>query len=156
MKSKRIPPRLATARAREDYKQENGTSSQKTLAPERSDDIDNVTTPRAMSFEPKPFPTTPVSPRTTRRARKTSGDGNGEPRTRKVSGEGRDIRSRKVSEGREARVRKVSTDGHSVRSRKISGERDVAKHRRDSSAVEGDDEGYNDLLSAYESEENAM
>lgn len=138
VKSKRVPPRLATAHSQDESKTEV-----QTLAPEWTDEIDNVTTPRALSFEANPFPTTPVSPRTTRRVRKISGEGDGEIRTRKVSGE-----------GRETRVRKVSSDGHSIRSRKISGERGTPKHKRDSSAVEGDDEGYNDLLSAYESEEN--
>ncbi|KAI0934202.1 hypothetical protein AcV5_006127 [Taiwanofungus camphoratus] len=149
LKSKRIPPRLANVRTRDNTKVisiENSTSDQHSLAPERSDDVDNITTPRAMNFEASTFPSTsPVSPRSSRRTRKTSGEGNGEARTRKVS-----------NEGREARLRKVSSDGHSVRSRKFSGDRQEAKHKRDSAAVEGDDEGYNDLLSAYESEDNAI
>jgi hypothetical protein len=38
--------------------------------------------------------------------------------------------------------------------RKTSGDsKDVAKRAGDSSAEEGDDEGYDELLSAYESEE---
>ncbi|KAK2467004.1 hypothetical protein APHAL10511_001262 [Amanita phalloides] len=60
--------------------------------------------------------------------------------------------SRKLSgDGREARVRKVSG---SQRSRKISSEsREAAKNSGDSAAEEGDDEGYDDLLSAYKSED---
>lgn len=138
LKSKRAPPRLAT-RTQKNAKSENGTPAHDTLAPERpgSDELDNATTPRATSFDAT-FPTTSTSPRPARRVRKASGEGNGEVRTRKLSGEGRE------------RMKKGSVDG---RGRKVSGEREVTKHKRDSSAVQGDDEGYNDLLSAYESED---
>lgn len=145
-KQKRIPPKLSTTRSRENVVAENGPAAQNTLTTGWSDDddVDNVTTPRAMSFQADNVMSTSVTPRNIRRVRKTSGDGNGEVRTRKIS-----------SEGREVRVRKVSTDGHSPRRRKLSGEgeRDVTKHSRESSADEGDDEGYRDLLSAYESED---
>lgn len=51
------------------------------------------------------------------------------------------------------RQRKVSTDGHEKRSRKVSTEK---HHKRAKSASEdGDDEGYDELLSAYESEESS-
>ncbi len=50
------------------------------------------------------------------------------------------------------RQRKVSTEGHERRSRKVSAEK---HHKRAKSASEdGDDEGYDELLSAYESEES--
>ena len=52
----------------------------------------------------------------------------------------RDHRQRKVSNGH--RPRKISTES-----------REISKNRRDSSAEEGDDEGYDELLSAYESED---
>ena len=52
----------------------------------------------------------------------------------------RDYRQRKVSNGH--RPRKISTES-----------RDIPKNKRDSSAEEGDDEGYDELLSAYESED---
>ena len=61
-------------------------------------------------------------------------------------------RQRKVSVDtiKDYRQRKVS-NGH--RPRKISTEREIPKNKRDSSAEEGDDEGYDELLSAYESED---
>ncbi|CCL98444.1 uncharacterized protein FIBRA_00441 [Fibroporia radiculosa] len=138
-KIRRMPPRVNT-RSKDSSRAESGTG-QNTLSAERSDDPDAATTPRALSFETTVFPTTPVSQRATRRARKTSGNDIDETPTRKMPGD-----------GREPRARKVSADGHSVKSRKMSGER--ARHNRDISAADGDDEGYNDLLSAYESEEN--
>ena len=52
----------------------------------------------------------------------------------------RDYRQRKVSNGH--RPRKISTES-----------RENPKSKRDSSAEEGDDEGYDELLSAYESED---
>ncbi|KZT11262.1 uncharacterized protein LAESUDRAFT_720468 [Laetiporus sulphureus 93-53] len=125
---KRLPPRLNNPRTRD---------NQGSLTADRLEELDNATTPRAMTF-----PTNSTSPRPQRRVRKTSATSNGEARPRKLSGEGR--------------IRKMSSDGHSIRSRKLSGEREAAKHKRDSSAVEGDDEGYNDLLSAYESEDNVL
>ena len=69
-------------------------------------------------------------------------------RVRKVSGgEGESpIRTRKIST--EGRTRKISSESR----RKVSAER-ATNHKRESAAVEGDDEGYNDLLSAYESED---
>ncbi|KAK0240250.1 regulator of Vps4 activity in the MVB pathway-domain-containing protein [Armillaria nabsnona] len=89
---------------------------------------DTVYTPRASCFEGDDIPSTKV-----RRPRKISSDENGdsnEARTRKIS--------------TESRTRKVSTDTAKA-----------ARRTRDSAAEEGDDEGYDDLLSAYESEEGA-
>ncbi|KAI0093536.1 regulator of Vps4 activity in the MVB pathway-domain-containing protein [Irpex rosettiformis] len=48
------------------------------------------------------------------------------------------------------RLRKLSGDN---KSRKVSSERVERKHKRESAAAEGDDEGYDELLSAYESED---
>ncbi|OBZ75974.1 hypothetical protein A0H81_04150 [Grifola frondosa] len=131
LRSKRFPPRLASLRNKSS---EHVASGHDTLAVDVSDETDNAKTPRAGSFDQDA--TSPVSPRSARRVRKVSGDG--ETRTRKISAEGR--------------VRKISTEG---RVRKVSAEHE-GKHKRESAAVEGDDEGYNDLLSAYESEDNAV
>jgi hypothetical protein len=95
--------------------------------------VEDTPTPRASDFEVA-FPSSPRSPRSPRRSRKLSGDG--EVRARKVSGESRE----------NARPRKVSGD----KTRKVSG--GSIRKNRESSSVEGDDEGYDDLLSAYESE----
>lgn len=112
-----------------------------TLAVEWPEDHDLAATPKASHFEGDVISSTsPISPRSPR-ARQTSTDGS--ERTRKVSNEGREVRSRKVSTG--TRTRKVSTET-----------KETAKKTRDSAAEEGDDEGYDDLLSAYESEEGPV
>jgi hypothetical protein len=93
-------------------------------------------TPKAAEFEiensswSSSGTTAPVLTRSQRRLRKNSGD------------------------EQEGRLRKVSNDGNEVRQRKESAEGHLGRRReRDSAAEEGDDEGYDDLLSAYESEE---
>ena len=58
-----------------------------------------------------------------------------------------------VSGASPSRRRKVST---SSRQRKFSSESRETVRRRDSAGEKGDDEGYDDLLSAYESEDGAM
>lgn len=95
--------------------------------------VEDTPTPRASDFEVA-FPSSPRSPRSPRRPRKLSGDGEVQPR--KGSGESRE----------NARPRKVSGD----KTRKVSG--GSIKKNRESASIEGDDEGYDDLLSAYESE----
>ena len=99
-------------------------------------DRESATTPRAQTFDEQASTGTPPSPRSRR--------------TRKISGSERDgdtpVRPRKIST--EGRTRKISTESR----RKVSAERDP-KNKRESAAVEGDDEGYNELLSAYESED---
>lgn len=140
-KPKRVPSRLLTSRSKENIVAENGSAGNTlTTGWSEEEDVD-VTTPRAMTFQgDHPAPNS-ATPRNMRRMRKTSGDGSGDARPRKLSGDG-------------GRVRKISTDGtSSPRRRKLSSERDVTKHKRESSADEGDDEGYHDLLSAYESED---
>jgi hypothetical protein len=63
--------------------------------------------------------------------------------------EDKDSRSTKnAPEGNDTWTRKNATEP--LRTRKVSGESKV----RYSAAIEGDDEGYDDLLSAYESEES--
>jgi hypothetical protein len=115
---------------------EQKTSSPSNLTVEWPvDDQDNVTTPKAGSFDSDDSGTT----KSPRRSRKISP--NGQDRLRKNSTEFED----------ERRTRKIST---LHRTRKVSTEsRDVPKGRRESAAEEGDDEGYDDLLSAYESED---
>ena len=95
-------------------------------------EVENATTPRANTFDEQMV--TPPSPRARRTRKISGGEGEAPVRTRKVSNEGR--------------TRKLSSEGR----RKVSAERDT-KQKRESAAVEGDDEGYNDLLSAYESED---
>ena len=112
-----------------------GTSPNTLRLPEWPRGVEEAPTPRASDFEvafPSSSPTR--SPRSPRRPRKLSGDK--ETRPRKASGENR--------EG--TRLRKVSGE-----TRKTSG--GSVRRNRESSSIEGDDEGYDDLLSAYESEE---
>ncbi|KAI0327171.1 hypothetical protein GY45DRAFT_1327991 [Cubamyces sp. BRFM 1775] len=99
-------------------------------APEEGEQ-ESSKTPRAGTFDPEI--SAPPSPRS-RRTRKVSGES--EPRPRKISTEGR--------------TRKISNESR----RKVSAEREP-RHKRESAAVEGDDEGYGELLSAYESEDAA-
>ena len=129
LRRKRFPPRLQSLR--------NSRHSTEPMPPlptldvPEEHDYEGATTPRAGSFDEQMA--MPSSPR--RRTRKISGEGESTPgRTRKISTEGR--------------TRKISSEGR----RKVSAERDT-KHKRESAAVEGDDEGYNELLSAYESED---
>ena len=133
VKSRRQLPRIRTTHGDSDRTM---TTSPSTLQlPEWPHGVEEAPTPRASDFEVA-FPSSPPrSPRSPRRTRKSSADG--ETRPRKTSGENREgTRPRKVSG---EKMRKVS--GGSVR------------RNRESSSVEGDDEGYDDLLSAYESEE---
>lgn len=140
-KAKRVPPRLAGLRTNSKGSTgETPLPKQASLAPEWPDENDPVATPRAMDFDAV-MTVSPVSPNGSRRLRKTSGDTISEPRSRKLSTEGREVRTRKVS-------------SESVRSRKPSSER--ASHKRESAAVEGDDEGYGELLSAYETDDNVI
>jgi hypothetical protein len=109
-----------------------------TLAPP---EFDNAVTPRAAAFNgtteqsPTSF-TSPISPILP------------PIRTRKLSSEGRKAQG----ETSEPRARKISSSSHSPRTRKVS-EGKSAKHT-ESAAEEGDDEGYDELLSAYESEDS--
>lgn len=103
-----------------------GPSSSPLLVPESAEE--QALTPKAGDFrsnEPSPRSVASVSPR--RSPRKLSG------------------------EGAETQTRKGVVDGH-VRARKLSSAGRESK-RRDSDAEEGDDEAYDELLSAYESEQ---
>ncbi|KAI0062331.1 hypothetical protein BV25DRAFT_672799 [Artomyces pyxidatus] len=161
LRSKRSPQHLASLQIQRPTSYYDGASEQRAPSPNNlalpePDDHDTAMTPRAATFTPSldgGSSNSPISPRSPRRTRKASGDGQNDghepPRLRKLSDQRADSRSRKIStEGQEGRVRKVSADGHSVRSRKTS-------MTRESAAEEGDDEGYDELLSAYESEDSA-
>jgi hypothetical protein len=122
---------------------EDNTTPPSTLTlPEFLDYHDNTVTPRASAFydfneqdstsSASPvFPTLPPI------------------RTRKVSGDGRKAHA----DASEPRPRKISSLSHSPRPRKVSDSKSVK--RVESGAEEGDDEGYDELLSAYESEDSA-
>ena len=137
LRRKRFPPRLQTLRnsrsPTEPFPSHPLPSHSQTLdVPVDDHDHENSTTPRANTFDEEMI--MPPSPRA-RRVRKVSGgEGESPIRTRKISTEGR--------------TRKISSESR----RKVSAER-ATNHKRESAAVEGDDEGYNDLLSAYESED---
>ncbi|KIJ04350.1 hypothetical protein PAXINDRAFT_104214 [Paxillus involutus ATCC 200175] len=139
LRSKRYAARPANLRIRENSGGlranatvvEQRTPSPNTLAPEWPEEHESATTPRAGDFgaNDELSSQSPTSPR----VRKTSGDNDGVgTRSRKVLGDG-SVRLRKVSTGSSREVRRS----------------------RDSAAEEGDDEGYDDLLSAYESEEGS-
>ncbi|KDQ60737.1 hypothetical protein JAAARDRAFT_560385 [Jaapia argillacea MUCL 33604] len=107
---------------------EQRAPSPNSLAVEWPQDYDTAPTPRASTFNSgsSGSPASPSSPRSPRRGRKVSGEGR----------DGQDSRTRKTSTG--TRTRKISTEG---------------RRTTESAAEEGDDEGYDDLLSAYESED---
>ena len=102
-------------------------------------EIEVVSTPRESRFESgEPVPMSRKLSRSPQRKKLSTGE---LEHQRKVSVDTiRDYRQRKVSSGH--RPRKVSTES-----------REIPKKKRDSSAEEGDDEGYDELLSAYESED---
>jgi hypothetical protein len=104
-----------------------------------AEDHEMISTPRASNFDTdEPSSSSPVSSRSRR--------------TQRSSADTQDRKS--VADVQEVRMRKLSTG---QRSRKSSSDRkDVGKKARDSSAEEGDDEGYDELLSAYESEEGSQ
>ncbi len=116
--------------------EEKSTDSPKNLAVEWPiDSQENTITPRASSFGSDEHVSAPGVVRSPRRL-KTSGD---PERARKVS----------TDNANEERPRKLSS-----RSRRVSMEnREASRSRRESAAEEGDDEGYDELLSAYESED---
>jgi hypothetical protein len=114
-------------------------SSQLTVEWPRHENEVVSTTPKESRFELEEH--VPISRKLSRsplRKKLSTGELNHQ---RKVSVDTiRDNRQRKVSNGH--RPRKISTES-----------REIPKNRRESSAEEGDDEGYDELLSAYESED---
>ncbi|KAG6330353.1 hypothetical protein ID866_8735 [Astraeus odoratus] len=130
VRSKRYVSRPATLRIRDTLKpstavpeQQKSASPRSSLAPEWLEEPE--LTPRAGHFGGSdPSSASTTSPVSPRR-----------------SPSGNDVRLRKGSADSYVRPRKVSTSSREVRK------------SRDSGAEEGDDEGYDELLSAYESEE---
>lgn len=127
VRSKRYPQRPSNLRLGSDTRSsihEEKTPSPNRLAPEWPEVIG--ATPTATTFSSEPQSMSPTTPLSAGRVRKVS-TGSNKSRTRKLSGDG------------PTRIRKVSNEG--------------VRYKRESAANEGDDEGYDDLLSAYESEE---
>ncbi|KAF8797922.1 hypothetical protein BYT27DRAFT_7265063 [Phlegmacium glaucopus] len=119
--------------------EKNSNSSQLSVEWPR-DETEIVSTPKRSRFESEEYTSMPRKlSRSPLRSKKLS---TGEiERQRKASMDTiKDTRQRKVSSGH--RHRKISTES-----------RETPKNRHDSSAEEGDDEGYDELLSAYESED---
>lgn len=145
VRSKRHPTRPTNLQIQDNPAKSRTSFEQKTPSPSAAnltvpwpgDEIDAVATPRASKFELEEDAAPLNSGSSPRRLRKVSSDS---PGKRNVSSDRQDSRTRKVSAGH--RVRKVSVEN-----------RDPAKSSRDSAAEEGDDEGYDELLSAYESED---
>jgi hypothetical protein len=107
-----------------------------------TEELENISTPRAAHFDAEDHSTPQGGrARSPRSARKLSAANDSE-RLRKSSTDTiiNEDRPRKTSTG--SRVRKVST-----------GSREAPRRQSASAAEEGDDEGYDDLLSAYESED---
>jgi hypothetical protein len=127
-------PKSPRSRVRKVHRPTNlriGQDAKGLSAPE-ADAEDFAVTPRAAQFEgstmSSPSPPSDAAPRLPRR---------------------------KLSDDAGGKTRRSPGDGHSPRARKVStGSHSKSKPRpRDSEAEHGDDEGYDDLLSAYESEE---
>ncbi|TFY56460.1 hypothetical protein EVG20_g8917 [Dentipellis fragilis] len=174
VRSKRYVNRPTNLRIQKSDSQSSGGAELKTPSPnslalpEWPEDHDSTTTPRATTFDSTRSESEDdhqlssgphASPRSPRRARKISNEARAETsRTRKMSSENRgEAGGRKIcGEGHQdgVRLRKVSTDVYSTRSRKVSTDNRDHKRIRDSAAEEGDDEGYDELLSAYESEDS--
>ncbi|KAF9483904.1 hypothetical protein BDN70DRAFT_873304 [Pholiota conissans] len=106
-----------------------------------SDDQESIKTPKASNFDSDDYVSvSPVPVRSPRRTRKMSSNDQEKPRKSSIDTIMNEERPRKISTSN--RTRKVST-----------GSREVPRSRRESAAEDGDDEGYDELLSAYESEE---
>ncbi|KAF7978141.1 hypothetical protein HWV62_17464 [Athelia sp. TMB] len=128
LRTKRYPQRPSNLRLGSGSRSsthEEKTPSPNTLALPEWPEVTGAT-PTAATFSNEPQSMSPTTP--------LSGG-----RIRKVSTGSQDSRSRKLSGDGPTRIRKVSNDG--------------VRRKRESMANEGDDEGYDDLLSAYESEE---
>ncbi|KAF9053204.1 regulator of Vps4 activity in the MVB pathway-domain-containing protein [Panaeolus papilionaceus] len=106
--------------------------SPSSLGVEWPEEEDMILTPKASGFMEDAAAIRTKSPR---RQRKLSGQDSDRPR-KSSTDDVREERPRKISSG--ARTRKISAE---------------ARARRNSAAEEGDDEGYDELLSAYESED---
>jgi len=145
VRSKRHPTRPTNLQIQDNPAKTRTSIEQKTPSPSAAnlsvpwpgDEIDAVATPRASKFELEEGAAPLNLGRSPRRSRKVSSDS---PEKRNVSSDRQDSRTRGVSAGH--RVRKVSVEN-----------REPPRSSWDSAAEEGDDEGYDELLSAYESED---
>jgi len=150
VRSKKYPSRPANLQIRDSFPKARTSIEQQTPSPSSAsrtmltvdypgEEAELAATPRATNFIGYADDRTPqrsVSPRMQR------------SRSREGSNESRNSQRRTPTE--EVRPRKLSSN-----SRKVSaGDRNSRRSRRESQADEGDDEGYDDLLSAYESEED--
>ncbi|KAI0306632.1 regulator of Vps4 activity in the MVB pathway-domain-containing protein [Multifurca ochricompacta] len=143
LRSKRTPQHLAKLYIHRAGSLEVDTSPNTLAPPDFIDDHDNALTPRAAVFhetngENSASSASSISPAPSPH------------RTRKLSGEGRKTHG----DNFEPRARKISPSSHSPRTRKAPESRSAK--RAESAAEEGDDEGYDELLSAYESEDSAI
>lgn len=133
LRSKRHHPKLPSLRIRDANLRPTSVAEHKNVSPnslappEWPEEQEIVMTPRAPEFGSTTSTSPNFSSHSPRPRRKASGDTVG--RSRKISGE--------------SVVRLSRSSFHEVR------------ETRDSAAEEGDDEGYDDILSAYESEEGS-
>jgi hypothetical protein len=141
LRSKRSPQHLGKLHVQREASEVN--TSPNTLAlPVFPDDHDNTVTPRASDFyEVNSNFASPAS---------STSSASLPYRTRKVSTEGRKAHG----DTPELRARQISSTSHSPKARRVSETR-LSKHA-ESGAEEGDDEGYDELLSAYESEDSVV
>jgi len=140
---RRSPHHLAKLHVQKPVPLEVSTSPSRLALPELPDDHEIAVTPRATAFgesngEGSASSASPKSPAP------------GPHRTRKLSSDGRKANGDTF----EPRARKISSSGHSPRTRKVSESRSAKQ--TESAAEEGDDEGYDELLNAYESEDSSM
>ncbi|KAH7914974.1 regulator of Vps4 activity in the MVB pathway-domain-containing protein [Hygrophoropsis aurantiaca] len=143
VRSKKYVTRPTNIRTRENIRA-GAAAEHRTLNP--NDGLDEIyeiaTTPRASHFgSSDPSSASSKSPHspTFPPSRKSSND--------------TESRLPKLSNENDSQHRKGVTEGYSIRNRKVSTSSREPR-RRESAAEEGDDEGYDDLLSAYESEDN--
>jgi len=133
VRSKRHLPKPLSLRTRETNHRPTSVAEHKNVSPnslappEWPEEQEIAMTPHAPEFGSTPSVFPNFSSHSPRPRRKTSGETVG--RSRKISGE--------------SVVRLSRSSFHEVR------------ETRDSAAEEGDDEGYDDILSAYESEEGS-
>jgi hypothetical protein len=145
VRSKRYP-RSSNLQVQDDQKKPHASAEDKTCNSLQltvewpRDENEMVSTPKRSRFESEER--VPMPRKLSRSPLRSKKLGSEElERQRKVSVDTiRDYRQRKVSNGH--RPRRISTES-----------REIPKNKRDSSAEEGDDEGYDELLSAYESED---
>jgi hypothetical protein len=139
LRSKRSPQHLGKLHVQREASEVNTSQNTLTL-PVFPDDHDNTVTPRASDFHEDANIASPAS---------STSSASLPYRTRKISTEGRKAHR----DTPEPRARQISFTTHSPKARRISESR-LFKNT-ESGAEEGDDEGYDELLSAYESEESA-